>query len=71
MQGIKGAAAAVLCVALSGCMSTPVERAGAGALAGYAVADVTGGNGLTGAVLGAALGAVSCGAPGLPRCRGY
>ncbi len=48
---------------LSAC--TPTERTLGGAAVGAVVAD----DALTGAVVGGALGAVSCGIPGLPRCR--
>ena len=56
-------------VSLSACMSTPTERALGGAAAGAIIADATKGDVLTGALIGGAAGAVSCGVPGLPRCR--
>ncbi|QYK43077.1 MAG: hypothetical protein KF887_08265 [Paracoccaceae bacterium] len=55
-------------MALAGCMSSPTERALGGAAAGAIIADATKGDVLTGALLGGAAGAVSCGIPGLPRC---
>ncbi len=70
MRTIRLAAPAALVLALAGCLSTPVERAGAGALAGAAISNATGGNVLAGGLIGAAAGAVSCGVPGLPPCRG-
>ncbi|MFN3643283.1 MAG: hypothetical protein ACK4TB_10220 [Gemmobacter sp.] len=69
MRIITIAGVAAMAMALSGCLSTPVERAGAGALTGAAVSSITGGNVLTGALIGGAAGAVSCGVPGLPRCQ--
>jgi hypothetical protein len=69
MRIVKLSAVAALAMALSGCLSTPVERAGAGALAGAAISNATGGNVLAGGLIGAAAGAVSCGVPGLPPCR--
>ncbi|HMO08762.1 MAG TPA: hypothetical protein PKD10_14110 [Paracoccaceae bacterium] len=56
-------------LALAGCMSTPTERALGGAVAGAVIADATKGDVVTGALIGGAAGAVSCGIPGLPRCR--
>lgn len=43
-------------LALSGCLDTDAERGLAGAAGGVVVADVTGGNALTGAVVGGAAG---------------
>lgn len=43
-------------VALSGCLDTDTERGLAGAAGGAVIADVTGGNALTGAVVGGAAG---------------
>lgn len=43
-------------VALSGCMATDTERGLAGAAGGAVIADVTGGNVVTGAVVGGAAG---------------
>jgi hypothetical protein len=42
--------------ALSGCLTTDTERGLAGAAGGAVIADVTGGNALTGAVVGGAAG---------------
>jgi osmotically inducible lipoprotein OsmB len=42
--------------ALSGCLATDTERGLAGAAGGAVIADVTGGNALTGAVVGGAAG---------------
>ncbi len=69
MQGFKIAAFVASFALLAGCLATPGERAVAGGLAGALVSNATGGNVVTGAALGAAAGAVSCGVPGLPRCR--
>lgn len=44
---------------LSGCLDNDLERGAAGAAAGAVVADVTGGNVLTGALIGGA-GGVLC-----------
>lgn len=41
---------------LSGCLTTDAERGLAGAAGGAVIADVTGGNALTGAVIGGAAG---------------
>jgi hypothetical protein len=43
-------------VALSGCLNTDTERGLAGAAGGAVIADVTGGNAVTGAVIGGAAG---------------
>jgi hypothetical protein len=43
-------------LALSGCLNTDAERGLAGAAGGAVIADVTGGNALTGAVIGGAAG---------------
>lgn len=45
-----------LAVALSGCLATDTERGLAGAAGGAVIADVTGGNAVTGAVIGGAAG---------------
>lgn len=58
MQIKNLALAALLVTPLSGCLDNDVERAGAGALAGAVVADVTGGSVLVGAVIGAGAGAL-------------
>lgn len=44
--------------ALAGCLDTDAERAIAGGLAGAALAEVTGGSATTGAIAGAAAGAL-------------
>jgi hypothetical protein len=71
MRIIRFAGVVAVVTALSGCLATPVERAGAGALAGAAVTGIAGGDVLTGGLIGAGLGAVSCGLPGLPPCRNF
>ena len=43
-------------IALSGCMNTDAERGVVGAAGGAVIADATGGNALTGAVIGGAAG---------------
>jgi hypothetical protein len=43
-------------MALSGCLTTDTERGLAGAAGGAVIADATGGNALTGAVIGGAAG---------------
>lgn len=43
---------------LSGCLDTDAERGLAGAAGGAVIADVTGGNALTGAVIGGAAGVI-------------
>jgi hypothetical protein len=60
----------VLLLPLAGCMSDPVSRGGAGALAGALIADATDQNMVAGAALGALAGAATCGVNlGLPPCR--
>ncbi len=44
--------------ALAGCLDNDAERAVAGGLAGALIADTTGGNATTGALAGAAAGAL-------------
>lgn len=56
-------------ITVAGCMSTPTERALGGAVAGAVIADATKNDVITGALIGGAAGAVSCGVPGLPRCQ--
>ena len=46
----------VCAIALSGCMNTDAERGVVGAAGGAVIADATGGNALTGAVIGGAAG---------------
>jgi len=43
-------------LALPGCLTTDTERGLAGAAGGAVIADVTGGNAVTGAVIGGAAG---------------
>ncbi len=70
-------AAAMVATLLSGCVdpygnssvNTPVVRTLGGAAAGAVIADATGGSKTKGALIGAVLGGVSCGVPGLPRCN--
>ncbi len=60
----------LLFLPLAGCMSDPVTRGGAGALAGALIADATDQNMVAGAALGALAGAATCGVNlGLPPCR--
>ncbi|RUS63564.1 hypothetical protein EGN72_03685 [Pseudorhodobacter sp. E13] len=67
--------AAVTAVSLSGCVSNPnsptnnaAVRTIGGAAAGAVIADATGGSKTKGALVGALVGGVSCGVPGLPAC---
>ena len=63
--------AAVLAIAgtLSACGETDIERASPGAIIGAAAAAVTGEDVVNGALIGGAVGAVSCSvAPGTPGC---
>lgn len=53
-------------LALSGCLDTDTERGLAGAAGGAVIADATGGNALTGAVIGGAAG-VFCDDAGICR----
>jgi osmotically inducible lipoprotein OsmB len=64
----KIAAALALTTTLSGCLSNDLDRASAGALGGAAIAAVTGGNAVTGAVIGGAAGAL-CDDAGLEICN--
>jgi len=52
------ALAVVFTSLLSGCLENDVQRAAAGAAAGAVIADVTNGDVLTGAVIGAGAGAL-------------
>ena len=52
------ALSALLITPLAGCLDNDVERAGAGALAGAAIADLTHGSIFTGAIIGAGAGAL-------------
>jgi outer membrane lipoprotein SlyB len=68
--------AAVTAFALAGCVSnnpsSPTNNAAVrtigGAAAGAVIADATGGSKTKGALVGALVGGVSCGIPGLPAC---
>ncbi|MFZ9200166.1 MAG: hypothetical protein ACO22Z_12550 [Paracoccaceae bacterium] len=57
---------------LAGCVQdsggNAARRPVGGAAAGALVADVTGGSKTKGALIGALIGGVSCGVPGLPSC---
>lgn len=69
-------AAACVATILSGCVSpnggAPTNSAAVrtigGAAAGAVIADATGGSKTKGALIGAVIGGVSCGVPGLPPC---
>jgi osmotically inducible lipoprotein OsmB len=56
MKTVKLIGLLTCAVALSGCLNTDTERGLAGAAGGAVIADVTGGNALTGAVIGGAAG---------------
>jgi osmotically inducible lipoprotein OsmB len=56
MKTVKLVGLLACAVALSGCLETDAERGLAGAAGGAVVADVTGGNAVTGAVIGGAAG---------------
>ena len=56
MKTVKMLGLLACAVALSGCLDTYTERGLAGAAGGAWIADVTGGNALTGAVIGGAAG---------------
>jgi hypothetical protein len=56
MKTVKLVGLLACAVALSGCLDTDTERGLAGAAGGAVIADVTGGNALTGAVVGGAAG---------------
>ena len=66
-------AAALVATTLAGCVSnSPANNAAVrtlgGAAAGAVIADATGGSKTKGALIGAVVGGVSCGVPGLPAC---
>ena len=64
--------AILLAMSVAGCQgyqTSGAERTVGGAVAGALIADATGGSKTTGALIGAVAGGVSCGIPGLPRCR--
>jgi hypothetical protein len=56
MKTVKLAGLLACALALSGCLDTDAERGLAGAAGGAVIADVTGGNAVTGAVVGGAAG---------------
>jgi hypothetical protein len=56
MKTVKLMGLLACAVALSGCLDTDTERGLAGAAGGAVIADVTGGNAVTGAVVGGAAG---------------
>lgn len=66
MKTVKLLSLMACAVALSGCLNTDTERGLAGAAGGAVIADVTGGNAVTGAVIGGAAG-VFCDDLGLCR----
>lgn len=66
---------AVAAFGLAGCVqnsASPVNNAAVrtigGAAAGAVIADATGGSKTKGALIGALVGGVSCGVPGMPAC---
>lgn len=68
-------AVALAALALAGCVqnsNSPTNNAAVrtigGAAAGAVIADATGGSKTKGALVGALVGGVSCGVPGLPAC---
>ncbi len=56
MKTVKLLGLVAFTLALSGCLDTDTERGLAGAAGGAVIADATGGNALTGAVVGGAAG---------------
>lgn len=56
MKSIKVLGLVACAFSLSGCLATDTERGLAGAAGGAVIADATGGNALTGAVIGGAAG---------------
>jgi osmotically inducible lipoprotein OsmB len=56
MKRVRILGLVAVATALAGCLDTDAERGLAGAAGGAVIADVTGGNALTGAVLGGAAG---------------
>lgn len=56
MKTVKMLGVLPLALVLSGCLNTDTERGLAGAAGGAVIADVTGGNAVTGAVIGGAAG---------------
>jgi outer membrane lipoprotein SlyB len=66
---------ALAALALTGCVQNPnsptnnaAVRTLGGAAAGAVISDATGGSRTKGALVGALIGGVSCGVPGLPAC---
>ncbi|MDN5786044.1 hypothetical protein [Pseudorhodobacter sp.] len=67
--------ATIAAITLAGCVqnsNSPTNNAAVrtlgGAAAGALIADATGGSKTKGALVGAVVGGVSCGVPGLPAC---
>ena len=58
---------AFLSTALSGCLQNDGQRALAGAAGGAVISNATGGNSLTGALIGGGIGAL-CGQAGVRVC---
>ncbi|MGL4238103.1 hypothetical protein [Tabrizicola sp.] len=56
MKTVKVLGLLACAMTLSGCLTTDTERGLAGAAGGAVIADVTGGDALTGAVIGGAAG---------------
>lgn len=56
MRNVKLVGLVAGALALAGCLNTDAERGLAGAAGGAVIADVTGGNALTGALIGGAAG---------------
>lgn len=56
MKSVKLIGLLACALALSGCLNTDTERGLAGAAGGAVIAEATGGNALTGAVIGGAAG---------------
>ena len=66
MRALKFIAIIAVATSLSGCLANDTERGLAGAAGGAVIADATGGNALTGALLGGAAG-VFCDDAGICR----
>jgi len=67
MQIIKWVMAAALLSSLAGCLQNNAQRGIAGAATGALIADATGGNAVTGALIGGAAG-VLCQDLNVPGC---
>jgi len=67
MQIIKWVMAAALLSSLAGCLQNNAQRGIAGAATGALIADATGGNAVTGALIGGAAG-VFCRDLNVPGC---